>query len=82
MFRLYGFMLTQLQNANINKNKAPIKTVYVMLSDIRDSWEQMLKKTAKQNAEDAAAQSTSTSSDEVDSREPKSKIGGGLDASA
>ena len=77
MFQLYDFMLRQLQQANIEKKKEPITVVYKMLKDIRDAWDEMLKKTAKENAESAAAAAT-----ETEEKDPKSKIGGGLNVSA
>lgn len=51
MFGLYDFMIRQLQQANIKKTAEPIKTVYRMLKDVRDAWEEMLKKMAKENSE-------------------------------
>lgn len=74
MFGLYDFMIRQLQEANIKKTVGPIKTVQRMLKDIRDAWEEMLKKMAKENAEAAAAASTAPSDAE--------KPSGGLNASA
>lgn len=83
MFRLYDFMIHQLQEANIKKKPDPIKVVYGMLKDIRDAWEEMLKKTA---SETAAAQVGAASVKEDDSqdesRDSDSKSGGVLDASA
>ena len=46
MFPLYGFMIDQLQQSNLNKDPAPIATVERLLGDIRDSWSLMLGQTA------------------------------------
>ena len=80
MFQLYDFMIRQLQEANIRKAPEPIKVVDGMLRDIRDAWEEMLK---KNSATAAAAQSAVP--DGVPSKAPaeaKGKTGGSLDASA
>lgn len=45
MYGLYGFMLDQLQKANLAKEAAPITTVEGLLGEIRDSWAQMLEQT-------------------------------------
>ena len=74
MFGLYDFMIRQLQQANIKKVAEPIETVSKMLKDIRDAWEEMLKKVSQ---ESAAA--TATTSAPVDTQ---AKVGGGLNASA
>lgn len=75
MFGLYDFMIRQLQQANIKKTGEPIETVARMLKDIRDAWEEMLKKTAQESAATAASAPAVT----IDS---KNKVGGGLNASA
>ena len=45
MYALYGFMLEQLQKANLAKEAEPITTVERLLGEIRDSWAQMLEQT-------------------------------------
>lgn len=45
MYGLYGFMLEQLQKANLAKEPEPITTVERLLGDIRNSWAQMLEQT-------------------------------------
>ena len=42
MYALYGFMLAELQKANLAKAAEPIATVERLLREIRDSWAQML----------------------------------------
>lgn len=42
LFRLYGFMSDQLQEANLKKTPEPIRTVRRLLVELRDSWEEML----------------------------------------
>jgi flagellar secretion chaperone FliS len=74
MFRLYDFMIRQLQQANIKKEAAPIKVVAGMLKDVRDAWEEMLRKNIAATA--AAAPAVPVAAD------PGSKVGGGLNASA
>ena len=45
MYALYGFMLGELQKANLGKVAEPIETVERLLREIRDSWAQMLDQT-------------------------------------
>jgi flagellar protein FliS len=45
MYGLYGFMLAELQRANLGKTAEPIRTVERLLREIRDSWAQMLDQT-------------------------------------
>lgn len=46
MFALYDFMLEQLQQANLKKEREPISTVERLLGEIRDAWSQMLQQSA------------------------------------
>jgi flagellar protein FliS len=55
MSALYSFMRTQLQQANLRKDKAPINVVIELLGSIRDSWAQMLMKGARSGVDTAAA---------------------------
>jgi len=81
MFRLYDFMIRQLQSANIRKEAEPIKVVYGMLKDIRDAWEEMLKKNDTKSAEEKAkAIAAETPKDAPADKD--AKVGGGLNASA
>lgn len=77
MFGLYDFMIRQLQQANIKKTAEPIQTVQKMLKDIRDAWEEMLKKTAAEAAATAAAAANAPVPSDV-----TAKVGNGLNASA
>lgn len=43
MFALYDFMIEQLTQANLTKMETPIKVVEKLLSEVRDSWSQMLE---------------------------------------
>jgi flagellar protein FliS len=43
MRALYGFMLTQLQQADLKKEIGPIQAVERLLGEIRNAWAQMLK---------------------------------------
>ena len=46
MHALYGFMMAQIQQANLKKEIGPIHVVEKLLGDIRDAWAQMLKQSA------------------------------------
>ncbi len=74
MFGLYDFMIRQLQQANIKKTAEPIQTVYKMLKDIRDAWEEMLKKVSQESA-------AVTVTNKADG-DAHGKVGNGLNASA
>lgn len=50
MFALYDFMARQLQDANLKKETQPIDVVERLLSEIRESWAQMLDQTTTQAA--------------------------------
>jgi flagellar secretion chaperone FliS len=50
MYALYDFMLTQLTQANLKKEAAPIAIVSNLLGQIRDAWAQMLEDSAAQVA--------------------------------
>jgi flagellar protein FliS len=50
MYALYGFMIEQLQKANLAKEAEPITTVERLLGEIRDSWAQMLEQTQASHA--------------------------------
>lgn len=50
MYALYDFMLTQLHQANLKKDPAPIGIVCNLLGQIRDAWAQMLEKSSAQVA--------------------------------
>lgn len=45
MYALYGFMLDRIFDANVKKNLQEIPPVKEMIQDIRDAWEEMLRKT-------------------------------------
>ncbi len=51
LFSLYIFMNRQLLDANINKDKAPLESVKKMLSDLREAWAEVAKKTGGKIAE-------------------------------
>jgi len=88
MFRLYDFMIRQLQQANIRKNREPVTTVQRLLQDLRDGWEDMLRKTDDgRNARDGEITPSSSSDDQTEdaaavNKSDGSGVGGGLDASA
>jgi len=49
--RLYHYMETRLQEANIRKDKGPIEEILSRLVVLRDSWAEMLKqKNGQENA--------------------------------
>lgn len=50
MWALYDFMISQLQEANINKNPEPIRVVERLLGEIRNAWATMLERSAAQAA--------------------------------
>jgi flagellar protein FliS len=50
MYALYDFMLTQLNQANMKKESAPIAIVIHLLEQIRDAWAQMLENSTAQVA--------------------------------
>lgn len=50
MYRLYDYMTTELQNANLEKSAAPIVIVEELLGQLRDSWAQMLQENVRQTA--------------------------------
>jgi flagellar protein FliS len=83
MSNIYDFMIRQLQDANLNKNAAPIKIVRKLLKEIRDAWEEMLKKNSSEAAATAKAnKEAATESGSSAAMDGDSKIGGGLNASA
>jgi flagellar protein FliS len=45
MYPLYGFMIEQLNQANLNKSVTPIRIVEDLLRQIRDAWAKMLGQT-------------------------------------
>jgi flagellar protein FliS len=48
MYPLYGFMIDQLNQANLNKSVTPIRIVEGLLGQIRDAWAQMLVQTVRE----------------------------------
>jgi flagellar protein FliS len=50
MFALYDFMIVQLTQANLKKDKEPIHVVEKLLGQIRDAWAQMLKQSSSEAA--------------------------------
>jgi flagellar protein FliS len=44
MYALYGFMLDRIFDANVKKNLQDIPPVKAMIQDIRDAWDEMLRK--------------------------------------
>ncbi len=80
MFQLYDFMIRQLQQANIKKDREPIKIVGGMLKDIRDAWAEMLQKNKPQ--ENAAADAEALAQARKKAADDAESVGGSLDASA
>lgn len=81
MFRLYDFMIRQLQQANIRKDPEPVSVVWRLLKDLRDGWDDMLRKTndGRDAVDDPNAVATDASASDDDDTPPPS---GGLDVSA
>lgn len=48
MYALYDFMIAQLMDSNVRKEVEPLRSVYPMLLDLRNAWEEMLRKLQKQ----------------------------------
>ena len=48
MSNLYDFMRTQLRQANVRKEPAPIRVVVELLGEIRGAWSMMLAQTENQ----------------------------------
>ncbi len=48
MYALYDFMISQLLAANVRKDVEPLRAIYPMLSDLRDAWDEMLRRQQKQ----------------------------------
>jgi flagellar protein FliS len=44
MYAIYGFMLDRIFEANVKKEWDTLPAIVSMLTDIRDTWEEMLKK--------------------------------------
>jgi flagellar protein FliS len=42
LYRIYDYLLRQLQEANENKTKAPLLNVTRFIGEIRDTWAEML----------------------------------------
>ena len=45
--RLYIFFLEKLSEANINKDPKPIQQIKPLIEDLRKTWEELIKKVAK-----------------------------------
>lgn len=50
MFALYGFMISSLERANVQKDPEPVAVVSELLGQIRAAWAQMLEQPAVQVA--------------------------------
>jgi flagellar protein FliS len=48
MYALYDFMIAQLLAANVRKEVEPLRVIYPMLTDLREAWDEMLRKQQKQ----------------------------------
>ena len=48
MYALYEFMISQLSEANIRKEPAPLRVIYPLLLELRAAWDEMLRKLQKQ----------------------------------
>jgi flagellar protein FliS len=48
MYALYDFMISQLLAANVRKDVEPLRAIQPMLVDLRDAWDEMLRKQKKQ----------------------------------
>ena len=42
LYRLYDFVIYQLQQANLKKDSEPIDHAYKTISELREAWEEML----------------------------------------
>ena len=42
LYRLYDFVVHQLQQANLKKDPEPIEHAYKTISELRDAWDEML----------------------------------------
>ena len=42
LYRLYDFVIYQLQQANLKKDPEPIEHAYKTISELREAWEEML----------------------------------------
>ena len=45
---LYAFWLEHLSEANIKKDPASVQTIYTMVKDLRDAWDQAVRDARKQ----------------------------------